>query len=74
MAVSPACYVAGELKELYARFVAVVEAGSHDSLVHVKQKTIGTLYALLSSLPELERRYRRRRRPTRDGAHCLAAS
>ena len=45
-----------ELKDCYAKFVSVVEAGMHDSVPHVKQRMIGTLYALLSAKPELERR------------------
>jgi ribosome biogenesis protein MAK21 len=44
------------LKECYARFVTAVEAGAHDSVSFVKQRMIGTLYALLSGKPELERR------------------
>ena len=45
-----------ELKELYARFVSLVEEGAKDTLAHVKQRMIGTLYALLAGAPELERR------------------
>lgn len=45
-----------ELKLLYARLVAIVEAGTKDPISHVKQRMIGTLYALLSGVPELERR------------------
>ena len=41
---------------LYARLVAIVEAGTKDPISHVKQRMIGTLYALLSGVPELERR------------------
>ena len=45
-----------ELKELYAKVVTLVEAGSRDSLMHIKQKMIGQLYAMLSARPEQERR------------------
>ena len=48
-------YFEAELKALYARFVAVVEGGSRDPLVHVRQRMIGQLYVMINGKPEMER-------------------
>ena len=45
-----------ELKEIYARFYALADEGAKDTLPHIKQRMIGTLYALLAGAPELERK------------------
>ena len=45
-----------ELKLAYARLVGAVEGGTHDPLLHVRQRMVGRLYGMLCAKPELERR------------------